>query len=103
MTFSKVYKAYYDENKNPLSLHLSDNLMNLNDEIELIEDKKIDIDSIEKLEIIEEMVQCPTGGNQLIYKAKEPRLIGLVTNELIQAVKQLNRELKEIKENKENE
>lgn len=69
-------------------------------EFEIIEDNTIDIDSIEELEIIEECVKKPEefGVGHIEYKVKEPRLIGLVTNELIKAVKQLNKELKEVKE-----
>lgn len=72
----------------------------LNFNFELIEDNTIDIDSIEKLEIISEYVKRPDefGMGHIEYKAKEPRLIGLVTNELIRAVKQLNKEIKDLKE-----
>lgn len=48
---------------------------------ELIEDNTIDIDSIEELKVTGDIVDTRT----------------LVINELVQAVKQLNREIKELK------
>ena len=50
--------------------------------IELIEDNNIDIDSIEELKVTGDIVDTRT----------------LVINELVQAVKQLNRKIKELKE-----
>ena len=68
--------------------------------MKILEDLVLSNYSIEELEVIEECVKKPKefGVGHIEYKAKEPRLIGLVTNELVRAVKQLNKELKEVKE-----
>lgn len=67
-------------------------LVNLQEIIE--EEPEIDIQSIEELEIIEEIEANPKDRcTHLIYKAKEPRLIGLAVNQLIKAVKQLDHQI----------
>ena len=64
-------------------------LTNLNTDFELIEDE-IDIDNIEELD------KCKFGhGNTISYQ--ESKFIDKV-NELVQAVKQLNKEIKSINE-----
>ena len=62
----------------------------LNWNVELIEDEPIDIDNIEKLD------KCKFGhGNTISYQ--ESKIIDKI-NKLVQAVKQLNKEIKSIKE-----
>lgn len=63
--------------------------------IEIIEDKEIDIQAIRKLELIEECVRNPGESiGHIEYRAKEPRLIALTTNEIIEAIKQLDKKIK---------
>ena len=63
--------------------------MLLNEDFELIEDE-VDIDNIEELD------KCKFGhGNTISYQ--ESKIIDKI-NELVQAVKQLNKEIKSIKE-----
>lgn len=62
----------------------------LSAEFELIEDNTIDIDNIEELDV------CNFGHNNMISQ-QEMWFIEKV-NELVQAVKQLNKEIKSIKE-----
>ena len=59
----------------------------LNDEVELIEDETIDIDNIEEIDI-----------DQLINTDDKTGIALLHINKLIRAVKQLNKEIKSIKE-----
>ena len=78
----KTYKSKYGEF---MSFDFTNNVLNM--KVELIEDE---IDSIEELD------KCKFGhGNMISYQ--ESKFIDKV-NELVQAVKQLNKEIKSIKE-----
>lgn len=74
----KTYKSEYGEF---MSFDFTNNVLNM--KVELIEDETIDIDSIEELNI----------GDLLNNKITKNKI-----NELVQAVKQLNKEIKSIKE-----
>lgn len=76
---------FKDKNKNFMNEKFSDREYAMSD-FELIENE-IDIDSIEKLESITNNIDGTV-------------CIMVKINELVQAVKQLNKEVKELKENK---
>ena len=68
--------------------------MLLNDDFELIEDEPIDIESIEELELIRTNF-IDMDKNELKDNINKNRIN---LNKLVQAVKQLNKEIKSIKE-----
>lgn len=85
--------TYCDENN--CDRWLFDDLYNtidiLNHEVELIEDETIDIESIEELETYSD-------DGVEFYDKSDIHKIAKKTNEILQAVKQLNKEIKSIKE-----
>lgn len=79
-------KTYTSENGNFLTDSINFNLSNLNDEVEIIEDEvEIDIQSIE------EMNATFNGNSSLIDVEKQ------TINELVKAVKQLDKNIKELR------
>lgn len=97
LILNEIYNAYYtdDENSYPISALLADNLWNLNDEVEIIEESEQDID----IQAIEEV------NHYNIYSVNrfkteenindELSKYSLKINELVQAVKQLDKNIKE--------
>lgn len=83
----------YQETKTCIMKYRTD-IELINGTFELIEDNTIDIESIEELDI--NYKECVDLGNNTIFDYHNNTRTAI--NELIQAVKQLNKEIKSIKE-----
>ena len=90
-TYNDTYKAYFNNKKSPISMNLSDNLSNLNEEIEIIEENN----SIKRLEIKEKnnKVLLKTDNDTgYIVRVVDICLINKI-NELIEVVNKLKEKM----------
>lgn len=95
-TYNNNRKTYESEYGEFMSFDFTNNVLNM--EVKLIEDEPIDIDNIE--EVNHYNVISTVKGRTEENINDELELYSLTINELVQAVKQLNKEIKSIKENK---